>query len=136
MLLLYINLHFAMHSSLCSLTYTSSTPPKLARISRAQKQRYLLEIIFASILSKGNRTRQGCSRFDMIHFRPSYVVLGVRIDFVLCFIKCAFRRGSLFVTFTFWLRRSCASRTALRYLRCGRVLRTPRVTSDEFLFLS
>ena len=34
------------------------------------------------------------------------------------------------------LRRSCASRTALRYLHCDRVLRMPCVTSDELLFFS
>ena len=76
---------------------TSSAPPKLAHIFRAQKQRYFLEIVFAKRLSRGNRTRQGFSHFDIIHFRPSDDVLGLRIDFVLCFIKCAVKRGSLFV---------------------------------------
>ena len=33
---------------------------------------------------------------------------------------------------TFWLQTDRASRTALRYLRCGRVFRMPCETSDEF----
>ena len=106
------------------LKTTSSAPPKLAHIFQAQKQRYLLEIVFAKLLSRGNRTRQGFSRFDIIHFGPSDDVLGLRIDFVLCFIKCAVKRGSLFVAAAKIL---CKSHCTGYYLRCGRVLRTPRV---------
>ena len=48
--------------------YTSSVPPKLAHIFRAKKQRTLLEILYANITSRENRTREGYSRFDIIHF--------------------------------------------------------------------
>ena len=44
-------------------------------------------------------------------------------------VKCAVKRGSLFVVCTFRLRRSCASRTAWS---CTSHARTPRVISDEF----
>ena len=102
--------------------------------SELKKKRNLLEIVFAKLLSGGNRTRQGFSRFDIIHYGPLYVVLGLRIEFLLCFIKCAVKRGSLFVAAAkvlckshctgycattcaeaclLRLRRSCASRTAL-----------------------
>ena len=50
-----INNHMKHMKSQSSGT-TSSAPPKLAHISRAQKQRYLLEIVFANIISRGNRT--------------------------------------------------------------------------------
>ena len=56
----YYTCHECIASQLySSIIYTSSAPPKLAHISRAQKQRYLLEIAFANIISRGNRTRQG-----------------------------------------------------------------------------
>ena len=38
-------------------------PPKLAHISRARKQRYSLQILYANIISGENLTRRGCSRF-------------------------------------------------------------------------
>ena len=74
---------------------TSSASSRSMQISRAQKQRFLLEIPYTKIISRTNNTRRGCSRFDTIHFRPSVVAFRLRIGFSLCFIKCAVKCGRL-----------------------------------------
>ena len=111
---------------------TSSAPPKLVHIFPAQKQRYLLEIAFAKLLSRGNRTRQGFSRFDIINFGPS-MTFSASESTSFCASSSA---PSSAEACLLRLRRSCASRTALAtaHLRCGRVLRMPRVTFDFFDF--
>ena len=110
---------------------TSSMPPKLAHISRARNRDIYLRFYTKTLFLEGIGLDKGV-HVSISSISDPKMSSSASESTLFCAPSRAPSNADLFVTYTFQLQRSCTSRNALRYLRCGHVLSKPRMTSDDF----